>query len=192
MTGAGPQVAGHALKLTAPRLLSSILLVNAQVRSHPGTRLCAAVLAVALIPAAAWGQVAHAGRDQVVWHWFGGCAATDSLSLNFQVDGKAVYSSVFPICKLRRADIRPEPQQRLLTFRFEAAPSRFRAHDRAVEPESIECNIWEAGQQPDGIVLRVSFSTPERVLLNTRHVARASAAARSEWVRGLALTTRPR
>ena len=89
--------------------------------------LWAALLAVVLIPAAASSQAAHAAREQRVWHWFGGCVATDSLMLDFQVDGKAVYSSVFPICKVRRADIKPEPQQRLLTFRFEAAPRRFGA-----------------------------------------------------------------
>lgn len=166
--------------------------VNRPVRRHRGSHRCAAVLALALIPAAAWGQAAHAGRDQLIWHWFGGCATSDSLNLDFRVDGKAVYSSVFPICKIRHADIKPEPQQRLLTFRFEAAPHRFGAQYHAVEPESIVCNIWEAGQQPNAVVLRVSFATADRVLLNTRHVARANAAARSEWIRGLALTTRPR
>lgn len=154
--------------------------------------LTAAILAVALFPTAASGQAPHAAREQLVWHWYGGCATTDSLMLDFQVDGKAVYSTVFPICKIRRADIKPEPQQRLLTFRFEAAPHRFGAQYRAAEPEPIECNIWEAGQEQNAVVLRVSFSTAERVLLNTRHVARAGTAARSEWIRGLALTTRPR
>jgi hypothetical protein len=155
-----------------------------------GAQLSAVVLAVALIPAAVWGQAAHPAGGQVVWHWFGGCATTDSLILDFHVDGKAVYSSVFPICKVRRADIKPEFQQRLLTFRFEAAPRRFGAQYRAAEPESIGCNIWEAGQQPNAVVLRVSFATAERVLLNTRHLARADTPARSEWIRGLVLTTR--
>jgi len=70
------------------------------------------------------GQVSPSARAQVVWHWFGGCAGTDSLVLEFHVDGKMVYSATFPVCQMRRADIRPEPQQRVLTFHFDAAPHR--------------------------------------------------------------------
>jgi len=41
------------------------------------------------------------------------------------------------------------------------------------------------GSAADGGVLGVSFSTAERVLLNTRHAARPDRPARSEWIRGL-------
>jgi len=41
------------------------------------------------------------------------------------------------------------------------------------------------------VVLGVSFATAERVLLNTRHAARPDGPARSEWIRGLELITRP-
>jgi hypothetical protein len=113
------------------------------------------------------------------------------MMLEFLVDGRPVYGSTFPICLMRRSDIRPEPQQRLLTFRFEAAPRRFGPQYRASEPEPIIGNVWEAGQKRTAIVLGVSFATAERVLLNTRHVARPDRPARSEWIRGLELITRP-
>jgi hypothetical protein len=147
-----------------------------------------AVLTLALIPSAGLGQAAPA---QLVWHWFGGCASSDSLVLEFRVDGRPVYGSAFPICHVRRADIRPEPQQRLLTFRFDAAPRRFGTQYRAADPEPITANIWEAAHQGTAIVLGVSFATAERVLLNTRHRARPDSPARSEWIRGLELITRP-
>lgn len=150
-----------------------------------------AILALGLIPAAAAGQTPSAARGQLVWHWFSGCVATDSLMLDVRVDGQPVYSTVCPICQLRHSEIRPEPQQRVLTFRFEAAPRRFGPQYRGTEPEPIVGSIWEAGQKSNGIVLRVSFATAERVLLNTRHVARADAPARSEWIRGIELITRP-
>ena len=137
------------------------------------------------------GQAPPSAREQLVWHWFGGCASSDSLILEFHVDGELVYSSTFPICQVRRSEIRPEPQQRLLTFHFDAAPHRFGTQYRASEPEPITANVWEGGQRRTALVLRVSFATAERVLLNTRHVARPDSPARSEWIRGLELITRP-
>ena len=155
------------------------------------TPLFAAVCALALMPVPASGQAPPSAREQLVWHWFGGCASSDSLILEFHLDGKLVYSSTFPICHVRRSDIRPEPQQRLLTFDFDAAPHRFGTQYRASEPEPITANIWEASQRRTGVVLGVSFATTERVLLNTRHAARPDSPARSEWIRGLELITRP-
>ena len=155
------------------------------------TSLSAAVCALALIPVRGSGQGPPSARAQVVWHWFGGCVGTDSLALEFHVDGKIAYSATFPVCQMRRADIRPEPQQRILTFHFDAAPHRFGRQYRALEPEPITGNIWEADRRQSAVVLGVSFATAERVLLNTRHAARPDRPARSEWIRGLALITRP-
>src|SRR5213078_2549798 len=101
------------------------------------TPLFAAVCALALMPVPASGQAPPSSREQLVWHWFGACASSDSLILEFHLDGKLVYSSTFPICHVRRSDIRPEPQQRLLTFDFDAAPHRFGTQYRASEPEPI-------------------------------------------------------
>ena len=111
--------------------------------------------------------------------------------LEFHVDGRSVYNATFPVCHMRRADIKPEPQQRVLTFHFDAAPHRFGAQYRASEPEPITVNVWEAGQRPTAVQLGVSFATAERVLLNTRHAASPDGPARSAWIRGLELTTRP-
>ena len=155
------------------------------------TVLTAAVCALALMPVPVSGQTRPSARAQLVWHWFGGCAGRDSLILEFHVDGKLVYSSTFPICYMSRSDIRPEPQQRVLTFHFDAAPRRFGTQYRASEPEPITGNVWEAGQKQTAVVLGVSFATAERVLLNTRHAARPNSSARSEWIRGLELITRP-
>jgi hypothetical protein len=149
------------------------------------------VVCPALIPFALVGQAPPPAREQLVWHWFGDCASSDSLMLEFRVDGKPVYGSAFPICHVRRSAIRPEPQQRLLTFHFDAAPRRFGPRYQASDPEPITGTIWEAGHKATTVVLGVSFATAERVLLNTRHLARPDSPARSEWIRGLELITRP-
>jgi hypothetical protein len=155
------------------------------------TALCATLLPLVLAPASLSSQASPSAREPLVWHWFGTCASRDSLLLEFHADGNLVYSSAFPICHVRRADTKPEPQERLLTFRFDAAPRRFGPQYRAVDPEPISATVWEAGRRPTGIMLGVSFATAERVLLNTRHLARPDTPARSAWITGLELITRP-
>lgn len=142
-----------------------------------------------LLPSPVLGQAP--ARDQLVWHWFGSCATSDSLILEFRLDGQPVYTATFPICHVRRSDIRPDPQQRVLTFHFTAAPHRFGPQYRASEPEPITVNVWEADPRRAAAMLGVSFATAERVLLNTRHAARPDGPARSEWIRGLEMITRP-
>ncbi len=151
----------------------------------------AATLALALIPGSVLGQAPTSAREEVVWHWFGGCASSDSLVLDVSLDGKSLYSSTFPICRARRTDIKPEPQQRILEFRFDGEPHRFRRRNPATGPQPIQGNIWEVGGERYAILLGVSFATGDQVLLNTVHIARADSPSRSERVRGLVITTRP-
>jgi hypothetical protein len=158
---------------------------------HARPFLLAAALAIAVIPASIAAQSSSAGRNEVVWHWFGGCNPSDSLVLDVQFDGKAVYSSTFPLCKMRRSEIKPEPQQRVLAFRFVALPRRFRAGNKETEPVPITCAIWEAGADATSIRLGVQFATEDQSLLNTNHPARAGVETRTERVRGLLMTTRP-
>jgi hypothetical protein len=147
-------------------------------------------MALMALPKSMSGQGSSAARSEVVWHWFGDCVASESLVVDVALDGKSVYSSVFPICHQSRADIKPEPQQRILEFRFDAIPRRFRARS-SEQVERITADIWEAGNERDAIKLGLSFATAEQVLLNTIHFARAAAASRSEQVRGLVVRTHP-
>src|SRR3989441_12741800 len=114
--------------------------------STTATRLLSPVtaLALALTPVTVSGQTQRAVPGEVVWHWFADCASSDSLALELSLDGKSLYSSAFPICQARRKEIRPEPQQRILAFRFDAEPHRFRTQYRATGAQPIEGNIWEA------------------------------------------------
>jgi hypothetical protein len=158
---------------------------------RPPTWLLFPVATLALLPLPVSGQVRGAARTEVVWHWFAVCASGDSLILEIRLDGQGLYSATFPICQVRRGDIKPDPQQRLLAFRFNAVPRRFRGRDPARDMQPIAGNVWEAGRKPDAILLGISFSTDQQVLLNTVHPARADAASRTEQIRGLVVTTRP-
>ncbi len=90
------------------------------------------VLAVALVPVSASGQASTSARDEVVWHWFGDCAGGDSLVLEVTLDGKSIYGSTFPMCRLRRRAIKPEPQQRLLQLRAILLGVSFATEDKVL------------------------------------------------------------
>jgi len=156
--------------------------------------ILAVLLAVfaALIPVAARGQdeSARPSPNDVVWHWYGSCAGPDSLVFDATLDGQPLYSATFPICKQRRGDIKPDPQQRTLEFHFNAAPKRFRAGS-SKEVQPIRADVWESARQPYGIRFGISFSIEQQVLLNTTHLAQPKAASRSEQVRGVVITIHP-
>jgi hypothetical protein len=145
---------------------------------------------LAPVPLAAQGEGGRAAANEVVWHWFGACAGHDSLELTVTFDGQLLFRSTFQICHQRRADIKPDPQERILEFRFTAPPSRFRAHSSR-DAVPITADVWEAGGETSGIRLGISFSSDAQVLINTIHTARAQAASRSEQVRGMVIATRP-
>jgi hypothetical protein len=157
----------------------------------PHTRFPLAALVLVLTAASLPGQVPSAARNEVVWHWFGGCAGRDSLFLEVRLDGKPLYSATFPICRVRHKEIKPEPQQRLLAFRFEGAPRHFGSRYKETNPQPIQANIWESGGDPQAILLGISFATEQEVLLNMHYTAPADAPSRSERLRGLVITTRP-
>src|SRR2546429_3131419 len=154
-------------------------LVVAKLPNMRATPFPAAVCALALLPAPASGQAPSSARERLVWNWFGGWAGNASLLLEFHADGKLVYSATSPICHVRRADVRPEPQQRVLTFHFDAAPHRFGAQYRASEPEPITGNVWEADRRGAAGGVGVSLAAAERAPLDTRDTARAHTPARS-------------
>jgi hypothetical protein len=150
-----------------------------------------AVLGLALMPVSVPGQARTSAPNEVVWHWFAVCTTGDSLVLEVRLDDNALYSATFPICRVRRREIKPEPQQRILEFRFDGEPHRFRSRYRASGRQPIEGSIWEAGGDRHAIRLGVQLATEQQVLLNTTHVARVRSPSRSERLRGLVITTRP-
>jgi hypothetical protein len=152
--------------------------------------LPAAALAIALTAGSASGQSTNS-RNDVVWHWFGDCASGDSLVVDVRFDGKDIYSSTLPVCKMRRSQIKPEPQQRFLSFEFVALPRRFRAGNKEPEPVPIRGAIWETDGDATSIRLGVQFAMEGLSLLNAHHPARIASETRTEPVRGLLITTRP-
>ena len=92
------------------------------------------VLALGVIAAPLPAQAAN--RAEVVWHWFDDCSGSDSLTLDVTLDSTSLLSSTFPICRNRRDQIRPEPEQRILVFEFTAEPQRFKRSYASAAPET--------------------------------------------------------
>ena len=54
---------------------------------------------------------------------------------------------------------------------------------------AVEGNIWEAGSESDSVLLGISFSTKDQVLLNTLHIAEMGRTSSSELAPGLIVKT---
>ena len=106
--------------------------------------------------------------------------------------GKEILATSFPACSMPFDEIPVESPQKILTFKFRARASRFGNEFRIPGVQQIGGNIWRAGGEPDGLLLGVSsFSTADRILLNTLHFAAAQKRTESGLADGLVITTFP-
>ena len=122
------------------------------------------------------------------WHWFGSCRDARNLSLVVLLDGKAVYHSRFPVC--RNNGPTPTSEERKMVFRFKGGRI-FQGEYRTLPTQTIEANIWQAGADPDALLLGVTFVSDNRVLLNTIHVAKPASKTVSQLDRGIVVRTFP-
>ena len=155
---------------------------------HRASILLFAPLVTALQTAA--GQSRAAVVPDSLWHWFVGCSAPESLTVDLRLDTKPLYRIAFPIC---RATSPATDAHQPLVFKFVGSPRRF-ADDPVVglrSIDSIEGNVWQAGAESDGVILGVSLMTKQQIVLNTLHFASADTACTSVLDSGLVIVTRP-
>jgi hypothetical protein len=134
-------------------------------------------------------QMALSTPGDVAWQWYDGCSPQQQVRVRVSLEGKAVFSGTFPACQMRRGDIRDESPQKVLEFTFRPKATIFGAEFDSLGSPQVEGNIWRAGGDADALLLGVSFSTPERILLNSVHVARAQESSRLALARGLTIET---
>jgi hypothetical protein len=103
------------------------------------------------------------------------------------LDGKAIYRSRFLVCRNNGPTATAEEQK--LVFHFKGGHV-FQGEYRSFPTQTIAANIWQAGADPDALLLGVMFVS-DRVLLNTMHVAKPDSASASEVDRGIVLRTFP-
>jgi hypothetical protein len=67
----------------------------------------------------------------------------------------------------------------------------FQGKYRTRTTDSIEGDIWQAGGEPDALILGISFDTGKQILLNTLHIANPGKQTSSQLDKDLFITTYP-
>jgi hypothetical protein len=125
----------------------------------------------------------------LVWRWFGDCRPTRQIRLDVRLNQAQLYSRAFPACCVRSGLIPDDTPPKTLRFSFHASAAIFGSEFGSLGVVEIEGNIWQAGGDPDAIILGVSFATRHRVLLNTVHITRPHRPSQSELAEGLVIRT---
>jgi hypothetical protein len=132
-----------------------------------------------------------AAAEGPVWHWYAQCSPTRTIQMEVMFKQKPIYQASFPACAMRREEkLALEEPQRILAFFFQAPASLFGNEYKRLGTRRIEGNIWEAGSDPDAILLGVSFDTGNQILLNTIHVAEIDKPTQTTLASGLIIRTR--
>jgi hypothetical protein len=83
----------------------------------------------------------------------------------------------------------PTAEERKIVFHFKGGRI-FQGEYRTLPTQTIEANVWQAGADPDTLLLGVTFVS-DRVLLNTIHLAKPGSPSESQMDRGIVVKTFP-
>jgi hypothetical protein len=123
-------------------------------------------------------------KNEVVWTWSKRCNDDRKLGVTVRLDSKVLYRGVLPICRGSR-----DAEDGRVEFHFIGGHSFGEYHTRSTD--SIEGDIWQAGGEPDALILGISFATGKQILLNTLHIAKPEKQASSTLDKALFITTYP-
>ncbi len=121
----------------------------------------------------------------VVWTWSKRCNGDHRLGVTIRLDRKVLYRGVLNICRGSRD---AEDGQAELHF---AGGHTFQSQYHTSPNESIEGDIWEAGGDPNFLILGIAFFNDKQILLNTVDIARPAKQTSSEIDANLSITTFP-
>jgi hypothetical protein len=153
------------------------------------TALLAAILGFLVVP--------RVGAEEgPVWCWFAACGGP-AMGIEIQLDDTIVYQSVFPVCRVDRAD--PVSQgQRIGKIHFTFRPGRpivwegYRdTKDTTKAGHLLEADLWQAGADPDDLIIGLSFADARTIYMNTVHIAHPSQRDESVVAAGLRVVTYP-
>lgn len=125
------------------------------------------------------------GTPDVVWAWSNRCDGNHKLGVTVRLARKVLYRGVLPICRGSR-----DAENGRVEFHF-AGGHLFQGEHRTRPTDSIEGDIWQAGGEPDALILGISFATRNQTLLNTVHIGRPQRRTSSVLDKGLFITTYP-
>lgn len=135
---------------------------------------------------------AAAEDGELVWFWFADCGSR-MMKLEVRLDQKVVFESTFHVCHALRSSSRSQSQRtRRLDFRFKSPRAivwqGYKNEDELTPPgKQIEGSIWQAGADPDCMILGVGFGGRNANYMNTLHIAYPN--RRQQWVVAPGLVT---
>jgi len=126
-----------------------------------------------------------------LWFWFGDCSNGKVMGLHVLLEGKSIYHSHFRACLMSRTATNTEQESRIRTsFHFPGGHT-FQSRYHTRKTETIEGTIWQAGADPDAILLGVYFAVNHRGLLNTIHIVKPGKSTEFTLDTGLVMKTYP-
>ena len=129
--------------------------------------------------------------ERSVWYWSGDCQGGRSMGLEVLLDGKSIYHMEFRPCLMDRNAKNSESESRIRVFSFVSTGQTFQGTYHTRKGERIEGNVWQAGADPDDLLLGLAFSTKHQILLNTIHIAKPDQTSRSQIDTDLVVRTYP-
>ena len=142
---------------------------------------------------AVWALPGQSRADPTVWYWFATCGGP-AMTLEIHLDKTTLYKATFPICKAGRKSEASQGQTGRVEFAF--TPKRallwegYRERsDLSVPNQPLEVNLWQAGAEPDSLVIGVSVADRDKVLMNTVHIAPAARRGETTIAKGLMIET---
>lgn len=166
-----------------------------RVSSPARARGISAVLAMVLTVLASVTTFSQGTQEGPVWFWFATCGGP-LMTLEVRLDNRIVQKATFPLCHSNREAIQSQGQAGSIEFTFR--PGRAivwegyrEAKDRTAASDMLEGTIWEAGADPDALILGVSFVNGDRIVMNTVHIAHPAGRDESVVARGLVIRTYP-
>lgn len=151
---------------------------------------CTVAVALLTICTAVSCQESQAQPDRL-WFWFGDCPNPKQMQVEIVVDGQAVYRSRFHACRLARSQQVDEAEQKTMYQFYFSGGHTWQDEYHTSKSDKIEGIIWEAGADPDDIVLGVSFATDKQILLNTVHIVKPGTPTQARLDRGVLIKTYP-
>lgn len=148
-----------------------------------------ALLVVTIQPVALPQTSSQSSED--VWFWSSDCPGPKTMGVQVLLDGKSIYHSSFLACQMNRTIATAEREQKArTTFHFSGGHT-FQGMYHTRTTDTVEGTIWQAGADPDDILLGVSFVAHDQVLLNTIHIAKLGKPTESKLDRGIMIKTYP-
>lgn len=132
-----------------------------------------------------------------VWYWFAKCGGP-AMTLEVKLDGTTISKTTFPICHALRDSLTSNNgnEQKRIEFPFRSKRTivwtGYRDEsDETKADELVEGSIWQAGADPDCLIIGVSFFSGDKILMNTLHIAYPEKRESSEIASGLVISTYP-